>query len=304
MMKAWLSALGKLLLEFLMLLILLSAAGAFASTLDAPSFGAFGRAIIARSLLDWPVALSLALTTGIISFAGARSATLRSLLSVALAGLVIAAAGTAARSLDWQPEPVPSAFPVAGQAVESGDRLASVSAIEAAKVRGLVTVDWAKAMPRLSWRATAPFDAASSSAMAGSARWSLVPVWEKEESPISTGLPWLDGLRPPLAQVEDEGLAKNLARAFGFVILCIGFGSLSLRFRLPISALIVAVLAALAAALLDATLFATRLPLLAASLQTSSGFELIAGWMIPGSETILGLVAATIGFFLARGVRR
>lgn len=303
-MKAWLSALGKLLLEFLMLLILLSAAGAFASTLDAPSFGALGRAAIARSLLDWPVALSLALTTGIISFAGARPASLRSLLSVALAGLVIAAAGTAARGLDWQTEPSPSVFPVAGQAVESGDRLASVSAIEAAKVRGLVTVDWAKAMPRLSWQASAPFDAASCSAQTGSTRWSLVPVWEKEESPISTGLPWLDGLRPPLAQVVGESLANNLARAFGFVILCIGLGSFSLRFRLPINALIVAIAAALAAALLDSTVFATRLPLLAASLQTSRGFELIAGWMIPGAEVIAGLAAATIGFFLARGVRR
>ena len=303
-MKTWLSALAKLLLEFLMLLVLLSAAGAFAATLDAPSLGAFGRAMLARSLVDWPLALTLALTTGIVSFAGARSGSLRSLLSVALVGLVIAAAGTAARNLDWQLAPAPAAFPVAGQAIETGDGLVSVSAIEASKVRGLVTVDWSKAMPRLSWQTSAPFDAAISSVLVGSAQWSLVPLWEKENTPISTGLPLLDNLRPPLSLVEGEGLAYDLVRAFGFVILCIGLGSFSLGFRLPVNSLIMAIAAALAAVLLDSTIFATRLPLIAASIPEGPSLNLLARWMVPGAEAIAGLVTATIGFFIASGVRR
>ena len=302
-MKAWLSALVKLLAEFFVLLALLSAATAFAATLDEPRPDALGLAALENSLVEWPLALALALTTGIVSFAGGPARSLRNLLSVTLVGIVIATAGTAARNLDWPPPVGPRSFPVWGQAVENGDRLASVDAIEGRTVRKLVTVDWSKAMPRLSWWRAAPFDPSTSSAVVGSERWSLVPAWEKAESPISSGIPILDGLKPPLSRLGGEDLVASLARAYGFVLLCIGLGTFSLRFRLPISSLLVALVAALIAALLDASALAARLPTMIASLQGGSGIAIGAQWVLPAAEFLLGVVAGSIGLLLARGVK-
>ena len=302
-MKTWLSALAKLLVEFLILLALLSAAGAFAATLDAPDAKALGRAALEQALAEWPLALALSLTTGIVSFAGARPRSLMSLLSVALVGMLIATAGMAVRNLQWQAPARAQAFPLSGQAVETGDRLASISAIEAARVGGLVTVDWSKAMPRLSWHASAPYDAASSSALVGSTHWSLLPAWEKAESPISTGISFLDRMKPPLSSLEGEGLAARFARAIGFVLLCIGFGSISLRFRLPVSSLLVAIVAGLAASLFDSSAIAARLPSIAASLLNYPDFAIGAQWILPGAEALAGLAAVTAGFLLSRGVK-
>ncbi len=302
-MKRWLAVFGKLILEFLMLLFLLSAAGAFAATLARPSAGSLGLAFLERSLVEWPLALAFALTTGIVSFAGALGRSPRNLLFVALAGMVAASAGTILREMNWPAMPPSRAFPVAGQAVEVGDRLASVSAIEGSRVRGLVTVDWSKARSRLSWLPSAPFDAIGSSALVGSTRWSLVPAWEGVSSPLSTGILFIDDLGPPLARVEGEGLAVSWARALGFVFLCVGLGSFSLRFRLPVSALLVALAAALAAVAIDASSVATRLPSIIAAWTEGSFFAVDPRWVLPAAEALAGIAAAAIGLLAARGRR-
>jgi hypothetical protein len=130
-----------------------------------------------------------------------------------------------------------------------------------------------------------------------------VPAWESLDSPISIGLPFLDSLKPPLSRVEGEGFWLNLARALGFVILCVGLGSLSLRFHFPVTSLLVALIAALVAVAIDSSAIAVRLPSIIASLSSAPGFALGSHWMLPGAEALLGIAVAAIGLVMPRGAR-
>ncbi|HUX38698.1 MAG TPA: hypothetical protein VMV44_12425 [Rectinemataceae bacterium] len=306
-MKAWFAALAKLLVELLMLLLLLASARAFAETIADPGLGAFASAAMGEALRVWPIALALTLTTGVVSFAGLGQRSFAILLSVALLGLVVAMAGTWAREGNHDSPQVAAPRPLVGQLVEDGDRLASVSAISGDSVRGLVTLDWALPMPRLGWNSRAPFDAADSQTMAGGKDWNLAPRREKAASPISTGLPLIDSLREPLHVAGEPAAPLAYARALGFVLLCVGLGALALRPKLPMNALIIAILAGLAALLGDSlassTSFLDRGDSFLLGLGRNLGLELGGGWVLPLAEGLVGLVGALFGLLLARGKR-
>ena len=302
-MKAWFAALAKLLVELIMLLLLLASARAFAATVADPGLGAFAYACLGAAQRVWPIALALTLTTGIVSFSGLGRRNLATLLSLSLLGFVIATAGTWAGAIRLEGPRLAGPRPLIGQLVVDGDRLASVSAVAGDSVRGLVTLDWAAPMPRLSWSSSAPFDAASARAKAGGISWNLAPMREKAASPISSGLPFIDSLPAPLQLDGEPASALAYARAFAFVLFCVGLGALALGPKLPLNALIVAILAGLAALLGDSLAASSGFPTLAEDLLRGLGLGLGGGWALPVAEGIVGFAGALLGLLLGRGRR-
>lgn len=300
-MKAWLGALAKLLVEFLMLLLLLSTAGAFAASLPSPGAEAFLLAALAAALGAWPPALALAMTTGLVSF-GLGSRKLVALLSAGLLGLLLAAGGSWARGLEWAPPAPPPPRPLVGEALDGKEGLVSVGGLEGAAVRDLVAVDWKEEGPSLIWTPRASYEAGSGRVSAPGGSWSLLPRREAAGPALSTGLPFIDGLPPPLAPLG-EGFFALLARAAGFVLLCLGLGSFSFALRRPMSALLLALLAALAALIADALAPGLGLPRALADLLGELGLALEPRWLFPAAEGLLGLLAASAGLALARGGR-
>jgi len=303
-MKNWSTSLAKLLVEFLMLIVLFAAGGAFASTLDDPGPKALAIAAFDAALNIWPLALAISLATGMVSFRVPRKNPIMVLLSVAFVGLILAAAGVWARGFEWHlPEP-PKPTVAIGQAVENGDRLAMVSAVRGNSVSGLVTVDWAGPMPRLGWYAAAPFDPLESRAMAAEKDWYLIPGRSDEDAlATSAGPAFFDSFHP-LPLVAGEGIVAEMARAAGFVLLCIGFGSFAFGLRRPMSALILATLMALAVVFGDSWFVASSLPELVQSHIGGLANGIETRWVLPAIEAVIGLATSVIGLAFSRRERK
>lgn len=303
MMKSWLAAFGKLLAEFFMLLALFSMAGAFVDTISAPSWGALGIAFFGRTLQNWPYALALTLTTGLVSFAGTQGRPARNILSVGAVGLLLAAAGTMSASLLHVEPSMPPTRPLAGQAVEEGDRLASASAIEGGSARGLVTVDWSLPSSRLGWNSAAVFDPITGTASARGTNWRLVSVRDATLANQQSILPSIGNLGRPLAPDDHGELLPSLVHGWAFVLLCLGLASLALGFRRPMSALVVAVLAAIVSIGLDGWAGAGEIAGRLADFAGGIGVEIGASWMIAAAEFVLAALLIPVGLLLGRRVK-
>jgi len=296
-MKAWLASAAKFTAEFLILLALLSLAGAFSATMGEPKPWELLLATAREAIKLWPLSVALAIGLGMVSFRAMARSRLVIVLSVCFLGSLFALIGTAARLLPEATDASSPEAPVTGMAVVSGGRLLSVASIEGGTARNVAAVDFDAAWPRLLWSSALPlFEKDGTLNLAGST-WTLA----RTEPSFPPALPPFIGSIPlPLSGPENLGFLPALAAALAFTLLCVGFATAALGIRWPLAALTLALVAISLACAAERWLSAPYFRETLASELATRKLSLDPDWLRLGLEGLIGLASASIGLLFSR----
>jgi len=299
-MRVWLVSAAKFIAEFLILLAIFAAAGAFASNLDAPGPLPLALGLEREALVFWPLALALVTGLGMVTWRIAQRGRFRVLLSVCFLGFGLAALGTAARFNLLPPDlPVPPPLPAAGSTLSQGEGLVSVRALEGSQARRVAALDWRAPFPRLVWAPRAAFDPGKGGLSLGGATWSLVPAPPPR---LGLTLPFLgeEPLPLPLDPSDSDSFVLSLALACAFVLLCAGLSVPSVAIRWPLAAFALSLLAILLAVLAEAWLGTEAAKTLLVRDSAALGLTLDPLWLVAALEAAVGILVAALGLLLSR----
>ncbi|MEI6386132.1 MAG: hypothetical protein WCQ50_05810 [Spirochaetota bacterium] len=295
-MKRWLVLAAAMTAEFLLLLAVFASAGAFVSTLESPDGNAFTLALLREAQRLFPLALLLLVGPGLLSFAGGSANRIIAVMVTILLCSLLAAGGVAARQLVIERGPAHPPRPVIGQAVEVVAAVALAEGVGSTAVTGLTTADFGEAFPRLSYTASAPYDAARGEVRAAGTTWSLIRPTKAPPLPFAA---FLSKISIPLIDERPESLGLGIARMGGLVVLAAGFACLGLLASQPISGFMLSMLFSVMTIAADSMLLKYHIDGLLEGFLKPLGLSFGALLTLAAAETLAGLILACAGLLLA-----
>jgi hypothetical protein len=297
-MKDWLGSAAKFVAEYLILLAIFASAGAFATTVESPGIGSLALAAAHEAQRIFPLALSLTLGLGLLSFRASGRKPASALISVAALGILMAALGVGLRLVPL-PSNAPSRLaPLVGVALEAEDRLVSIRSIEGRRAHGVAIMDFGGTFPRLSWTDSLVYREETRSIVQGNRE---IPVARMVRPHEDSSLPLLAFLSRPLREIENLPIPEALTVSSAFILLCVGLASPALGMAWPLAGLsfaIIAIATGIAGDLwLSTPAFVEALRNGAATLGLRDLAPVLPGAVI---EALVGILGAGLGLFLAR----
>ncbi|MFZ4616267.1 MAG: hypothetical protein ACOYM2_08760 [Rectinemataceae bacterium] len=295
-MKRWPVLAAAMAAELLVLLAVLASAGAFMSTLESPDGKSFAMALLSETQRLLPLALVLLVGPCLLSFAGSGANRIIAVAATVIFGSLLGAGGVVAgRFVIEKGSPSPPR-PVINQAVEVGRAVALVERLENKTATGLTTADFGEAFPRLSYTASAPYDALRGEVRAAGATWSLVRPTKPPSLPFAA---YLSTVSIPLFDVRSDSLGSGIVRMAGLIIFAAGFACMGLLASQPISSFMVSLLFSALTIAADSMFLKYHIGSMLEGLLKPLGLSFGPVLTIAAAETMAGVLLACIGLLLA-----
>jgi hypothetical protein len=295
-MKRWLVLAAAMAAELLVLLAVLASAGAFVSTLESPDGKSFAMALLSEIQRLFPLALVLLAGPCLLSFSGGGANRIIAVAATVVLGSLLGAGGVVAgRFAIEQGSPSPPR-PVINQPVEVGRAVALVERLENKTAMGLTTADFGEAFPRLSYTASAPYDALRGEVRAADASWSLVRQTKPPSLPFAA---YLATISIPLFDARSDSLGSGIARMTGLIIFAAGFACLGFLASQPISSFMLTLLFSVLTIVADSMFLKYHIGSMLEGLMKPLGLSFGPVLTIVAAETVAGLLLASIGLLLA-----
>jgi len=261
-MRTWLGVLGRACIEFLLIVILLSATAGAMLSLDTgiKNFPAY----MARAAIDLiPLAVSLTLFLAFFDFELRIRSRIAGWLGLLILGSLLMAGGIQLRRMDFIKESLPAPVATAETPRPSPPGLSSTKAgitlwyraMENGDVLDAVAVDFGSDYPRMAYSSRSFFDPASGLVDIGGRTYDAArpvpkPIRLVPEASVFAGA-WI---WDRLAAMDREPILLVLAAAGGFILLALGFRFLCRITSWPLANAVLAAAGFVGIVVLDAAL--------------------------------------------------